>query len=163
MPQLEFIHYASQIFWLTVSFVILYLLMARTALPRVREVLQNRQARITNDLNAAESLKKEAEQSEESYNEALDSAKQEAAKLINEAKAEIRSQEKERHAKLDKNFAQQAKEADQRISLLRKDAAEKLLPASVEAAQLIAQKLVGGELDSKQVEAAVLKAREANA
>ncbi len=61
MPQLEqFDTYLSQVVWLVISFAILYVVMWKAALPRVADVLQERQERIDDDLERAEKLKSEA-------------------------------------------------------------------------------------------------------
>ena len=61
MPQLIFADYPPQIFWLVVTFAILYILMAYVALPRVESVLEERRKRIADDLEAAERSKKDSE------------------------------------------------------------------------------------------------------
>jgi F-type H+-transporting ATPase subunit b len=60
LPQLDIETYASQIFWLIVTFIVLYFLVAKIAMPRIAEVLEGRQERIEDDLDKAETLKKEA-------------------------------------------------------------------------------------------------------
>ena len=60
MPQLDFSTFPSQIFWLAVIFVLLYLLMARVALPRVSAMIDARKARIEGDLERAAQMKTEA-------------------------------------------------------------------------------------------------------
>ncbi len=62
MPQLEQIGtYLSQIVWLFITFGILYAVLWKLALPRIAQVLQERQDRIDDDLERAEMLKTEAE------------------------------------------------------------------------------------------------------
>lgn len=60
MPQFDPTYFASQVFWLIVTFGILYLLMAKIALPRIGDILEVRQDRIAADLDRAEQLKREA-------------------------------------------------------------------------------------------------------
>ena len=62
LPQLDIVTYSSQIFWLAISFIVLYFLVAKIAMPRIAEVLEERQERIEDDLDKAETLKKEAYQ-----------------------------------------------------------------------------------------------------
>ncbi len=67
MPQFWLEDFLPQIFWLVVSFVILYLLMARIALPRIADVLEQRQNRIASDLDKAQELQADSEKTLADY------------------------------------------------------------------------------------------------
>ena len=56
-PPFESQYFPSQIFWLALSFIILYVVMARVALPRIGSILEDRRRRIDGDLQEAERLK----------------------------------------------------------------------------------------------------------
>jgi len=152
MPQLEFATYASQIFWLAIIFAILYIYLAKGSLPVIREVLHNRQSRISSDLQKAESLKEQAEAAEEDFTTVIAEARQKAHHLLADEKARIDAEEAARNAKIEQNFAQQNKEAENRVALLRKEAAAKLVPIAAEAAVLMVEKLVGTKVEIKRAE-----------
>ena len=80
MPQFETAapFFWSQVFWLIVAFVVLYLLMSKIALPRIAEVLEERQDKIDDDLAKAEKLKNEAEQVLAEYEKAIADARSSA-------------------------------------------------------------------------------------
>ena len=61
MPQLCGDWMANQIFWLVVTLVVIFLILSRIALPRIAEVLADRQSTITNYLTASEELKSKNE------------------------------------------------------------------------------------------------------
>ena len=61
MPQLDISTFVPQIFWLAVSFAVLYVLMSRVALPRMTAILEMRAGRIEGDLKEARRLKAEAD------------------------------------------------------------------------------------------------------
>jgi len=71
MPQLELHDFAPQLIWLVISFVTLYLIMARVALPRIANVLEERRDRIASDLDKAEQLKRKTDEAIAAYEESL--------------------------------------------------------------------------------------------
>ena len=61
MPQLDISTYPPQLVWLLITFVALYLVVWKVALPRIVDVRESRQRRIEGDLGKAETLRTEAE------------------------------------------------------------------------------------------------------
>src|SRR3546814_20450305 len=78
MPQLETAAFLPQLVWLAITFVVLYLLMAKVALPRVAGVLDERKKRLDHDLEEAARLKRETEKAIAEYEQALASARNNA-------------------------------------------------------------------------------------
>lgn len=154
MPQLDFSTWPNQIFWLLVTLVVIYLVLSKIALPRIGAVLADRKSTITNDLAAAEELKQKALEAEKAYNEALATARSEAAKIVAAAKAEIQKDLDAATAKADAEIAAKAAESEKTIAAIRDGAAA----AVAEVARDTASELVaalGGAADAKAVTAAV--------
>jgi F-type H+-transporting ATPase subunit b len=82
MPQFDPSTFTSQLFWLIVSFSILYLIVSKFGIPRLNDVLEQRQRVINDDLNYAESLNAEARQILEEYDKTIQEAKQQASNTI---------------------------------------------------------------------------------
>src|SRR5688500_15289978 len=78
--------FASQLVWLTLTFVLLYVLMARVALPRIGAIMDERRARIADDLAQAERLKGESDAALAAYEKALADARARAQSLANETR-----------------------------------------------------------------------------
>src|SRR5690606_13456906 len=79
MPQLDISTAPSQLFWLAVTFALLYWLLSRKALPRVTDILEARQGRIAADLDRAAEIRADAEQALERYEQMLQEAHASAA------------------------------------------------------------------------------------
>ena len=78
--------FASQLFWLAITFVLLYVLMARLALPRVGAIIDDRQKRIAGDLAEAERLKEQSDAAVAAYEKALADARARAQAIANETR-----------------------------------------------------------------------------
>jgi F-type H+-transporting ATPase subunit b len=154
MPQLEFSTFPNQIFWLVVTLVVIYFILSRVALPRIAAVLAERTGTITNDLAAAEELKKKAEQAEEAYNKALADARAEAQKIIGEAKAEIQADLDAATARADAEISARLVESEKAISEIRDSAMENVKTVADDITGDLVTAL-GGTADAKSVAAAV--------
>src|SRR5260221_4583747 len=84
MPQLDVSTFPSQIFWLAVFFVVLYLLMARLALPKIEKIIEERRNRVDTDLDKAGQMKTEAEAVIAAYEKALLDARHHAPLTMKE-------------------------------------------------------------------------------
>ncbi|MDZ4085678.1 MAG: F0F1 ATP synthase subunit B' [Tabrizicola sp.] len=154
MPQLDISTWPNQIFWLLVTLVVIYFVLSKIALPRIGAVLADRKSTITNDLAAAEELKQRAVAAEKAYNDALATARTEAAKIVAQAKAEIQKDLDAATAKADVEIAAKAAESEKTIAAIRDGAAA----AVSEVARDVAGELVaalGGKADASTVTAAV--------
>lgn len=154
MPQLCFDWWGNQIFWLVLTLIAIYLILSRVALPRIGAVLAERSGTITNDLAAAEDLKAKAVEAEEAYNKALADARAEAQRIVDEAKAEIKSDLDVAIAKADAEIAAKAAEFEKAIADIRASALENVKVVAKDTAKEIVAAL-GGEADAKAVNAAV--------
>lgn len=146
MPQLDFGTYISQIFWLFITFGLLYLMMARNALPRIREVMQTRQTRISSDLQRAEELREQAASAEADLTSELKAARETAAKLIQDVHDKATEEEQIRNAKLEETIAKQVGQADQRVAVVKSESQQQLIPVAAEFAQQIVEKIAGVDI-----------------
>jgi len=154
MPQLDFSTFGNQIFWLLVTLLVIYLVFSRVVLPRIAGVLAERQGTITNDIAAAEELKKKALEAEEAYNKALADARAEAAKIVAEAQAEIDKDVAAAKAKADAEISARTAESEKAIAEIRAGAVESVKAVSAEAAKEIVAAF-GMSADDEAIAAAI--------
>lgn len=160
MPQLEVSTYASQIFWLFVSFGVLYYLLSRKALPRIAEILEARADRIRADLDEAQRLRKEAEEAMTSYEQVMAKAQQDAQATLSAVQTKLQAESADKLAKLETKLAKQVAEAEERIAKAKSDALNELDEAALATAQAATERLAGikvSKTDAKAALDAVLK------
>src|SRR6185503_19986533 len=75
---------ASQLVWLAISFVVLYMLMARLALPSIGKIIENREVVIKGNLAEAERLKTQSDEAVAAYKKALTDARNRAQAIAGE-------------------------------------------------------------------------------
>ena len=143
LPQLDLETYASQIFWLIVSFIVLYFLVAKIAMPRIAEVLEGRQERIEDDLDKAETLKKEAYLVRVEYEKALSSAREEAHEATRRAQEEIAKHGAEVEALANQKVANMLKDAENRIEAARAEASSEKETVTDTLEQNVARDIIG--------------------
>lgn len=155
MPQLDAEMFSSQIFWLIVTFAFLYLLLSRSVLPRIHTVLENRQSKISHDIDRAEQLRNDAEEARETYERALRDSRMKAQELIAESSALMDKSSTARHAELDKKLEKQLADAEANIASAKAEALAKLAPVSKELTQQIVEKLTGQKLQASEVSSVI--------
>jgi len=154
MPQLCFDWFPNQMFWLVVTLVVIYLILARVALPRIGSILAERQDTITNDVAAAEDLKARALEAEEVYNKALADARAEAVNIAAETRAEIQGVLDDAIAKADAEISAKAAESEKAIGEIRASALAAVESVATDTASEIVA-VLGGKADTKRVAAAI--------
>lgn len=155
MPQLDFSTFPSQIFWLAVIFVLLYLLMARVALPRVAAMIDARKARIDGDLERAAQMKAEAEAVMAAYERSLADARAQAQATLKEAMDRFAAEAAERQRKAVETLTGETSAAEKRIAEAKAQALAGLRAVAIDVARTATRKLVGVDVDEGSAAAAV--------
>ncbi|MDH3791800.1 MAG: F0F1 ATP synthase subunit B' [Rhodospirillales bacterium] len=155
MPQLDPSNYAGQIFWLVISFVALYWVLVRLALPRIADVLEARQHKIDDDLDRAAAAKQEADKVLAAYDKRLAEGRDEAQGLLRQAAEEMAAEAAKRHESLAAKLAGEVKAAETRILEAKTAAVRSIGEVAAEVAQSAARRLIGIEVDGKTAGAAV--------
>lgn len=159
MPQLDAGAYASQILWLIITFSVLYYLLKTKALPRVADILEARQERISNDLDKAAALRAEAEAASEEYAKVVAEAQAKASAAIKAARDSVATDIARRTATLDKELGARIAEAEKAVQASRAQALTELEDVAVEVAQAATRRLVGVEVTAAEARAALAEIR----
>src|SRR5437588_3936482 len=135
--------FASQLLWLALIFVALYLLMSRIALPRVGSILETRRQRIEDDLAEAQRFKDASDAAIAAHEKALADARGRAQALANETRAKAAAAADARRKEVDAKLHDRIREAEKAIAVTRSSAMANLRSMAVEAAGAIVERLTG--------------------
>jgi F-type H+-transporting ATPase subunit b len=155
LPQLNATTFPSQIFWLIVSFLTLYWLLSRKALPRVGEILEARQGRIASDLDRAAALRSDAEEALRKHEAVVAEAQANAAQQLKETQDSLAAEAAKRQAELDAELNAKITEAEGRIGAAKDAAMAQIHGVAAEVAKAAVQRLTGLEVAAKEVEETV--------
>jgi F-type H+-transporting ATPase subunit b len=155
MPQLDVSTFPTQIFWLVVTFAVLYVLMAKLAIPRIESAVEGRRTRIEGDLDRAGRMKTEAEAVIAAYEKALADARHQAQLTMKETTDRLNAAAAERQKAAAKVIAERTTVAEARIAAAKGAAMENLRGMSIDVARAAAARLVGSEIDEARAGAAV--------
>jgi F-type H+-transporting ATPase subunit b len=147
--------FASQLVWLAIAFVVLYVLMSRLALPRIGKILDDRDAAIKGDIAAAGRAKAQSDEAVADYEKALADARSRAQAIANETRdKQAKEADASRHVLEDRLNARLA-EAEKSIASTRQAAMSNVRGIAADAARSIVERLIGKAPDDKTVDSAV--------
>ncbi len=155
MPQLDPSSFAPQLVWLAITFILLYVLMAKLALPRIGDVLEERKKRIDGNLDKAAALRAEAETAKAAYEKALAESRAKAHALTAAAADRAHKEAAQRQQALAAALAEQGKAAEAKIASARADALSHTQAIATDIAREAVRKLLGQDVDAATAEAAV--------
>jgi F-type H+-transporting ATPase subunit b len=135
--------FASQLFWLALAFVLLYVVMAKVALPRVAGIIAARRESVDRDLSAAGQLKADAEAALQAYEKTLAEARARAQTLASETRSKLNAEAEEARKGLEAALHTKLAEAERAIADTKTRAMGNVRGISAEAASAIVSKLTG--------------------
>ncbi|MBB3880739.1 ATPase [Sphingomonas pseudosanguinis] len=159
MPQIAQISatYASQIFWLLITFGLLYFVVGRGMVPKIQATVDAREGRIAGDLAAAEAARAEADRVEEAWRAEMDAARVAAMAETNAAKARATHAFEAQVKAADADLAERLGHHDLAIANAKAEAMANLQSVAAEAARDLVAKLSGVQVGEDAAADAVRK------
>ena len=155
MPQLNPEFWISQIFWLTLVFGSLYILLAKFVLPKISSNLEARKSQIAENIEAAEKQRKESDQKIKDYENIINEAKIEAKNIFNQAREKILKDINNKKESLEKEIDQEIKKAETEILELKNKSPEKINKIAIETSADLIKKIVGVQVNNSNISAIV--------
>ena len=155
MPQLNPEFWISQIFWLTLTFGILYIVLAKLILPKISANLELRKSQIQENIEAAEKQRESSETKLKEYDDIVLKSKLEAGNIFKEAREKVIKDIGSKKKTLDEQIYEEIKKAEQEIEVLKKTAPEKINKIANETSSELIKKLIGADVNSSSISAIV--------
>ena len=154
-PPFQSEHFPSQLLWLTVSFVLLYVLMSKIALPRIGAILAERSRLIGDDLAAAQRLKEQSDAAHAAYEKALAEARARAQGLASATREKQAGEAAAAQQQLEARLHERLAAAERSIAATRTAAMGNVRGIAADTAAAIVARLIGKAPTAQEVAAAL--------
>ncbi|HEX5279041.1 MAG TPA: hypothetical protein VFW28_03080 [Micropepsaceae bacterium] len=155
LPQLDVTSYPSQLFWLLITFGLLFLFFWRVTLPMIEGVLRERRNRIEGDLATAEKMRQQAADALAGYEAEMAGARSRAQQILAENRKTIAASLDALKSKAKAETQATVKQAEDRVYAERARAMASLRPAAAEAAADIVGRLIGTKVGVDEAAGAI--------
>ena len=155
MPQLNPEFWFSQIFWLIITFGILFITLSKLILPKISETLEVRKSQISENIEAAEKEREESENKIKEYEKIILDSKAEAKNYFNKAREKILKDIDKKKEILESEINEEINKAEIEISELVSKSPEKINKIAAETSSDLIKQLIGVEVNNSSITAIV--------
>jgi len=155
MPQLNPEFWISQIFWLIITFGILFIVLTKVILPKISDNLETRKSQILENIEMADKQKEESQKKIDEYEKIILDSKLKAKNHFNEAREKILDNINKKRAALEKDLDQEIDGVEKELSDLRNKSGEKINKIAAETSAELIKELIGEEVNSSSIAAIV--------
>ena len=155
MPQLNPEFWISQIFWLTLTFGILYMVLSKLILPKISANLESRKSQIQDNIEAAEKQREDSESKLKEYEDIVFKSKLEAKKIFKDSREKIIKDINNKKEILEKQINEEIKKVEKEIEVVKKSAPEKINRVAIETSSELVKKIIGAEINNSSISAIV--------
>ena len=155
MPQLNPEYWVSQIFWLIIIFVSLYVVLSKLILPKISKNLETRKSQILDNLDQAEKFKEKAEKKTKEYEKILNETKNEAKVIMTESKKLVNQSIRKKRDHLKKEIEKEVHKTEEEIKLFKKNSINNINKIAIETSSNIVKSIINLDLNKSNVSAIV--------
>ena len=155
MPQLDPEFWFSQIFWLVITFGILYLVLSKIILPKISNNLETRKSQVLENLELAEKQRNESEAKLKEFDNIILKSKIEAKNLFNKSRKKLTDDINSKKQKLEEEIDKEVKIVETEIEELKKKSPEKINKIAIETSADLINQLIGVNVNNSSITAIV--------
>ena len=155
MPQLDPEFWFSQIFWLVITFGILYLVLSKIILPKISDNLETRKSQVLDNLELAEKQRNDSEAKLKEFDNIILKSKIKAKNLFNESRQKLLNDINKKKEKLDEVIDKELKIVEAEIEELKNKSPEKINKIAIETSADLINQLIGASVNNSSITAIV--------
>tara|TARA_B100000287_G_scaffold233029_1_gene219394 strand:+ start:235 stop:825 length:591 start_codon:yes stop_codon:yes gene_type:complete len=155
MPQLNPEFWVSQIFWLLLTFGILYIVLSKFILPKISGNLEARKSQILENIEMAEKQREQSEIKIKEFEKIILDSKNKAKNYFNDARKKVLEDINKKREVLENEISEEIKAAEKEIANLKNNAPEKINKIAIETSADLIKQLIGIEVNNSSISAIV--------
>tara|TARA_B100000700_G_scaffold265829_1_gene304537 strand:+ start:5034 stop:5615 length:582 start_codon:yes stop_codon:yes gene_type:complete len=155
MPQLDPQYWASQVFWLIIIFLLIYLLIARIFIPKIKSNIDVREDKIRKDLEEAKLFKEDSEKKLKTYIDLINSAKNDAKKILSQSRQKLNEDIQIKKKEIQKEIEKEILNAEKEIKKFKTESVDKVNVISEEIASNLIKNIIGEDLNKSSLKATI--------
>jgi F-type H+-transporting ATPase subunit b len=155
MPQLNPEFWISQVFWLVLTFGVLYFVLSKLVLPKISDNLETRKLQILENIEAAEKQREESEDKIKQFEKIILEGKIEAKNYFNDIRQEVLEDINKKRIALEKDIDNEISAVEEEINKLKNTSGEKITKIAIETSSDLINQLIGEEVNNSSISAIV--------
>tara|TARA_Y100001970_G_scaffold228199_1_gene282582 strand:+ start:243 stop:821 length:579 start_codon:yes stop_codon:yes gene_type:complete len=155
MPQLDPEFWFSQIFWLSITFGILYLILSKLILPKISDNLETRKSQVLDNLEQAEKQRNESDAKLREFDNIILKSKIDAKNLFNDSRKKLLEDINKKRQKLEEELDKEVKIVEAEVDELKKKSPEKINKIAIETSSDLINQLIGAKVNNSSITAIV--------
>ena len=155
MPQLNPEFWISQIFWLILTFGIMFVVLSKLILPKISKNLETRKSQILENIETAEKQREQSENKIKEYEKLIFESKIEAKNYFSEIRQKVLGDIAKKKQILDNQIEKELKDVEKEINELKEKAPEKINKIAMETSADLIKHLIGTEVNNSSISAIV--------
>ena len=157
MPQLDPEYWPSQVFWLIIIFLTIYILISKIFIPKIKGSIDMREDKIRKDLEEAKTFREQAELKLKEYNSLMETAKIDVKKIISKSRQKLNEDMRIKREDAQKKIDAEILNAETEIKKFKVDSFNKVNLISQDIVSNLIKDIFGEDLNKSSVEASVLQ------
>ena len=157
MPQLDPEYWPSQVFWLIIIFLTIYILISKIFIPKIKGSIDMREDKIRKDLEEAKTFREQAEFKLKEYNSLMETAKIDVKKIISKSRQKLNEDMRIKREDAQKKIDAEILNAETEIKKFKVDSFNKVNLISQDIVSNLIKDIFGEDLNKSSIEASVLQ------